>query len=120
MNNFAKTRIVIVGVKAGLGCGRLQPATYDAPGTTAALSRCPDGVFTVISANTGRKQPFPIAKYHAILVMPEGATLVNQCQHAASLGRQLGNGHCFCGRLRERAFGLRRAGVQTRHTDQGG
>jgi len=106
MNDFAKTRIVIVGVKTGVGRRGLQATTHDAPGSAAALSWRPDGVFPVISADIGGKQPFPVAKHHAVLVMPEGAALVNQRQHAASLGRQLGQRNGVGNRLRECVPGM--------------
>ena len=95
MNDFAKTRIVIVGVKTGIRRCRLQATTYDAPGSPAALTRCPDGIFTVVRADIGGKQPLPVAKHRAVLVVPKRPTLVDQRQHAASLGRQLGSGDNF-------------------------
>ena len=91
MNDFAKTRIVIVGVKTGIRRCRLQATAHNAPGAPTALTGCPDGIFTVVRADIGGKQPLPVAKHRAILVVPKRSTLVNQCQHAAPLGRQLGS-----------------------------
>jgi hypothetical protein len=87
--DLAKTRVVIIGVITGIRCGRFYTATNNAPRSSCTLAACPDGIFAVIAAVSGRKNSLPIAKYRAILVIPERTALINQCQHITRLRWQL-------------------------------
>lgn len=90
MNNLAKARIVVIGVVTRVGCGGFQTTTNNTPGSPGSFAGRFHRVFTVITTVFVRQLALPVAKHDAILVIPKGAALVNQSDHALPLARQLG------------------------------
>jgi len=94
---------MVFGVEASLWLGGLEPTTDNSPGSAMTDPWCSDGVFAVETTRLRRQKPFPVAKHRAVLVMPEGAALVDQSQNISTLNWELRHrnrgvgGFCICG-----------------------